>query len=451
LIDLLRRKELNMAFKARLLNRKRFLQGAGTLAVLAATGGAAFPVAAEKDTDEDEHHSHPVDQLKTASPEQVGMSSARLEDVSARLQNRIEQGLVPGMTALVARYGKIVFHRAYGVRVRGTSEAMTTDTLFDLESMTKVLATATTAMMLVERGDLKLSDRVANYLPDFAANGKSQITIRDMLRYSAGLPVDNNNVTDPPEQIWKFMAATSLEYPTGTMVEYSDLTYRLLGRTLEVVAGMSLDAFAKKYIWKPLGMKDTTYNPYLIAGLTSRVAATGPGSFGLRPGLLRGQVQDDQDWVLGGIVGCDGVFSTTGDIAVFCQMILNGGTYRGVQILKPNSVREMTRNQTPQVTEATTDTGPLANLLFTPKGYGWELWTHRFSVGGMRLSPGSFGKTGGAGTFMWIDPKRELFAILLTNHGLPIPFDEPGWDGMLDRIAVAQFYDGVINAVTDKD
>jgi CubicO group peptidase (beta-lactamase class C family) len=432
------------------LNRKRFLQGAGSLGAVLATGGLSIASVSAK-ADVSGQKGHPVEQLKTAEPEKVGMSSARLEDVSARLQNRIDQGLVPGMTALVARNGKIVLDRAFGVRVKGTTEAMTTNTLFDLESMTKVLATATSAMILIERGKLKLSDKVATYLPDFAANGKANITIRDMLRYSAGLPVDNNDVTDSPDKIWKFMAQTALEYPTGTLVEYSDLTYRLLGRTLEVVAGMSLDAFARKNIWQPLGMPDTTYNPYLYPALKARTAATGPGSFGLRTGPLRAEVQDDQDWVVGGIVGCDGVFSTTADIAIFCQMILNGGTYRGVQILKPNIVREMTSNQTPQVTEAATDTGPLANLLFTPKGYGWELWTHRFSVAGMRLSPGSFGKTGGAGTFMWIDPGRDLFAILLTNHGLPIPFDEPGWDNMLDRIAVAQFYDGVINAIKNED
>ena len=99
----------------------------------------------------------------------------------------------------------------------------------------------------------------------------------------------------------------------------------------------------------------------------------------------------------------------------------------------------MVANQTPQVTEAATDQDPTTNLLFTPKGYGFELWTHRFSPGGMRLSPGSYGKSGGAGTFMWIDPKRELIAILLTNHGLPVPFDQPGWNLLIDDVAVAEF------------
>ena len=160
-------------------------------------------------------------------------------------------------------------------------------------------------------------------------------------------------------------------------------------------------------------------------------------------------MQDDQDWKLGGIVGCDGVFSTTADIAILCQMVLIGGTYNSTQILKPETIAEMIKNQTPQVTEATTDLDPASNLILTPKGYGWELWTHRFSSGGMRLSEGSYGKAGGAGTFMWIDPVRDLFGIILTNHGLPVPFDGPGWDNILDAIGVYEFFDGIINGVTD--
>ena len=164
---------------------------------------------------------------------------------------------------------------------------------------------------------------------------------------------------------------------------------------------------------------------------------------------MRGETQDDQDFSLGGITGCDGVFSTTGDLAIFCQTILNGGSYGGTSILPASWVKQMVKNQTPQVTEDATDLSPITNLLLTPKGYGWELCTHRFSSGGMRITHGSCGKAGGAGTFMWIDRERDLFGILLTNHGLPNPFDEPGWDKMLDAIGTAEFFDGIVHAVTD--
>jgi serine-type D-Ala-D-Ala carboxypeptidase len=413
-----------------------------------ALGLAVAPEAAAARSGRTTHHLHRTEVLTDGRAGDVGMDSDALEDAFARVARRATDSRFPGAVALVARRGVVVGERAFGVRVAGSTEATTIDTLYDLESMTKVLATATAAMMLADRGKLSLTAPVARYLPGFAANGKGGVLVRDLLRYSSGLPIDNQKVdTDDVDAIWAFMEQTPLEYPTGTMVEYSDLGFRLLGRVVEAVAGTSLDAFAKSEIWGPLGMSDTTYNP--AASLIPRCAATGPGSLNLRPGPLRGSVQDDQDWKVGGIVGCDGVFATARNVAIFSQMILNGGSYGDARILPKKLVASMVANQTPQVTEAATDQDPTTNLLFTPKGYGFELWTHRFSPGGMRLSPGSYGKSGGAGTFMWIDPKRELMAILLTNHGLPVPFDQPGWNLLIDEVAVAEFCDGVVDAVRD--
>jgi CubicO group peptidase (beta-lactamase class C family) len=413
-----------------------------------ALGLAVAPEAAAARSGRTTHHLHRSEVLTDGRAGDVGMDADALEDAFARVARRATDGRYPGAVALVARRGVVVGERAFGVRLAGSTEATTVDTLYDLESMTKVLATATAAMMLADRGKLSLTAPVAKYLPGFAANGKGGVLVRDLLRYSSGLPIDNQKVdTDDVGAIWAFMEQTPLEYPTGTMVEYSDLGFRLLGRVVEAVAGTSLDAFAKREIWGPLGMSDTTYNP--TPALIPRCAATGPGSLNLRPGPLRGSVQDDQDWKVGGIVGCDGVFATARNVAIFSQMILNCGSYGDVRILPKKLVASMVANQTPQVTEAATDQDPTTNLLFTPKGYGFELWTHRFSPGGMRLSPGSYGKSGGAGTFMWIDPKRELMAILLTNHGLPVPFDQPGWNLLIDEVAVAEFCDGVVNAVRD--
>ncbi len=419
-------------------DRRSLLRGLGRAAAIAAVAptvlGAATARASLAET------------LTPASPESVGMSSDRIEDVLARVQRRVNDGLFPGAAALIARGGRIVAHRAFGTRVAGEDDPVTLDTLFDLQSMTKVLATSTSALILAQEGAISLGDPVAAYLPDFAANGKGAVTIRDMLRYSAGLPVDNQFLDDPDDaHVWQLMAETPLEYPTGSMVLYSDLTYRLLGRVIEVAAGMSLDAFAKARIWGPLGMTDTTFTP--PASLLPRIAATGWSE--IRGYVVRGEVQDEQDFALGGITGCDGVFSTARDVAVFCQMVLNRGKYGGVRVLDRQLAKAMVKNQTPQVTVAGTDVSPIANLLLTPKGYGFELSTRRFSNGGMRLSPRSYGKAGGAGTFMWIDPDRDLFGVLLTNHGLPVPFDEPGWDRLLDETGPAEFFDGIINAVED--
>ena len=304
--------------------------------------------------------------LREGTPAEVGMSQARLDDVAARLQNRIDRGLIPGAVILVARHGKTVLHKAFGVRETG-KDAMTEDTLFDLESNTKVLATAISYMILIENNAVHLSDPVAKYLPHFATNGKAHVTIRDMLRYSSGLPVDialpgapDLNKVPSPDKLWRLMEETPLEYPTGSKVEYSDLTYRLLGHTLEAATGQNLQQFAKAHVWSKLGMNRTTYNPLDNGFSVSEIAATGPGSWDLRTGTIRGVVEDDFDWVMGGIVGCDGLFSTTMDIAIFLQMILNGGYYNGTHIISPSTVHTMTSDQTPQVTEAT-DTDPLSN------------------------------------------------------------------------------------------
>jgi serine-type D-Ala-D-Ala carboxypeptidase len=426
--------------QGRRISRRTFAQMTGA----AALSLAIAPAAASAQTTQRTWHGPST--LADGDPRSVGMDPDRLEDVFARVARRASDGRYPGAVALVARHGVIVGERAFGVRLAGSTDATTTDTIYDLESMTKVLSTATATMLLVQQRRLSLTDPVARYLPDFATNGKGAVQVRDLLRYSSGLPVDNQKVdTDDIDAIWAFMEETPLEYPTGSSVEYSDLGFRLLGKLVEAVAGVDLDTFAKRWIWGPLGMSDTTYNP--DPSLVPRIAATGAGSLGLRPGPLRGSVQDDQDWKVGGIVGCDGVFSTARDVATFSQMILNGGSYGRTRILRPSLVASMVQDQTPQVTEAATDLDPTTNLISTPKGYGFELWTHRFSPGGMRLTPGSYGKSGGAGTFMWIDPQRDLMAILLTNHGLPLPFDQPGWNRLIDDVAVAEFCDGVVQAV----
>jgi CubicO group peptidase (beta-lactamase class C family) len=423
------------------VSRRGFAQLTGAAAL-----GLALGVPATASARSSHHRWFGNRELIDGSAADVCIDPDRLEDAFARVERRATDGRYPGAVALVARHGVVVGERAFGVRVAGGDEKMTTDTIFDTESMTKVLATTAIAAILVGQGKLSLSDRVAKYLPDFSANAKGSVLVRDLLRYSSGLPVDNQKTdTDDLDAIWAFMLDTPLEYAIGSSVEYSDLGFRILGKLLETIAGETLDAFSKREIWGPLGMVNTTYNP--DASLVPRIAATGAGSLGLRPGPLRGSVQDDQDWKLGGIVGCDGVFSTARDVAIFSQMILNGGGYGKTRLLDPAVVASMVANQTPQVTEAATDLDPTTNLLSTPKGYGFELWTHRFSPGGMRLSPGSYGKTGGAGTYMWIDPVRELVLVLLTNHGLPIPFDQPGWNRLADDVAMAEFADGVVQAV----
>ncbi|AKT41568.1 serine hydrolase domain-containing protein [Chondromyces crocatus] len=388
---------------------------------------------------------HPAPTLAPGLPEYVGMSAARLEDVFARIARRVEDGLFPGATALIARKGMIVGHRAFGTKVRDhETEPVTLDTIFDVQSMTKVLATAIAALVLVDDGDLSLHEPASTWLPEMAVNGKADLTIHDMLRYSAGLPVDNQHLDETNlALVWQRMAETPLDYAPGTQVLYSDVTYRLLGKVIEAAAGMPLDAFVRMAVWGPLGMTNTMFRP--APALRHRIAATG---YSERRGyLVRGEVQDEQDFALGGVVGCDGAFSTALDLAVFCQMLLNKGVYGDTRILSRHLARAMVKDQTPQVDEAVANQSPLNDLLVGPKSYGWEIWSPRFSTGGMRLSPKSYGKVGGAGTFMWVDPAREIIGVLLTNHGLPNPFSGKNWNLLLDAVGCTEFYDGIIAAV----
>ncbi len=419
------------------IDRRRVLFGLGTVILSPACGGAGLnPLITVP--------AFGTGPLVAATPESVDMSAKGIAEVFERIDTRVHAGRFPGATAMICRRGKIVGEHAVGKRIPGGEDAMTIDTLLDMMSVTKVMSTAISVLVLVDQGQLKLDDPVVKHLPTFTGKGKEIVTVRHMLTYSAGLPPDNYIFNQPVDQIWLKMAETNLEYEPGTKVEYSDLTYRLLGRIIERVSGKRIDEFAQEYVWNPLGMTNTMYAPPIQKH--GRVAATGPSA--RRKNIVHGVVQDDQDHELGGVVGCDGLFSTAKDAAVFCQMMLNGGIYDGKRIISSQLAAEMVKNQTPFVDVAQTDVSNAANLFATPKGYGWELATPRFSHGGTRLAHGAYGKAGGTGTFLWIDPSRQILAVLLTNHGLPVPFDEAGWDRLLENTGSAEFFNGVMAAVT---
>jgi len=389
--------------------------------------------------------------LSSASPTDAGFDPVALDAAFAFIRGRVAAGLVPGAVALVARHGRIAAWRAYGVIDR-RGGAMRPDALFDLESISKVVATAPAVMTLAERGVLDLDAPVARYLPAFAARGKASITVRDMLRYAAGLDVDvafqdtrtPRASADQVARAWALMLRQAPVVPPRSQVLYSDLTYRTLGHLVEAVTGERLDRFVRRALWAPLGLASTAYFPAVPAApLLSRVAGTRYSA--LRRRWLRGEMADEQDWWLGGVVGCDSVFSDAYDLAVFNQMMLNGGAYGAVRLLRPETVAAMTRDQTPRVAPQRRDY--LDGLLLTPKGYGWELSVDpRKSPGGTGFGPAAFGKSGGAGTFMWVDPRRQLMAIYLTNYGEPQPFTQVGWDKLVADIAPFRFFDLVAGA-----
>lgn len=340
-------------------------------------------------------------QLTVADPESVGMSQSRLARIDTAVATEIGKKQLPGAVVLVARQGRIVWRQAYGNRaLEPAPEGISIDTIYDLASLTKVVATATSIMILVERGLIRMGDPVSRYIPEFAASGKRNITVEQLLVHRSGLIADNDikDYQEGPakalENIWNLAPVAE----TGTRFIYSDVNYIVLGELVRRVSGIPLDRFASENIFRPLGMKDTGFTP--PAEWKGRIAPTEN---------KRGEVHDPRSFLLGGVAGHAGLFSTADDLAIFCQMMLNGGEYRGIRILSPLGVRRMME---PRVSGGNATDG-------MARGIGWDVVTG-FSANRGDLFPiGSVGHTGFTGTGLWIDPSSETFLVFLSNRVHP--------------------------------
>lgn len=422
-----------------------------------------------------------------------------------------------GAVILVARHGKVVYLNSQGLRDGNTAlggdpaELMPIDAIFDLESMTKPF-TAAVILRMDDLGLLDIDDLVIDHLPEFelvvdpndppvliSDPAKATVTIRDMLRFMSGLSVDAATsvygVSDP----YLAMSHEVPIAPPGALVLYSDLAYRLLGHLAEKAyaaanptsAARTLRELVQLYVTTPLGMVDTGYEPLftMAPAQNDRVAGTGYfAHYGLVPGVpggyRRGEVQDDQDhWTQRNNsmfpappppapqsptgTGCDGLFSTAMDLGQFAQMLLNRGRYVGSptscvgpcyvkSVLSLTSVQRLTTIQTLDGAGAPlgdpTPADWTSDLLFADKASGFELALGRdHSVGGHWLQ--GYSKTGGAGTFLVVDPQDDLFIVVLTNHGLPDFSSDPAFtqsfNEMLEEIGPHRISDSVAGAILD--
>ncbi|MBX6313716.1 MAG: DUF1343 domain-containing protein [Isosphaeraceae bacterium] len=340
--------------------------------------------------------------LPEAPPEALGLDPARLDRIDEAIRRAIDRKQVPGAVVLVGRRGRIAHVRAAGLRaVEPTPEPMTRDTVFDLASLTKPVATATSILILLERGRLRLDDRLGRLLPEFDNHGKGAITIEQLLRHRSGLIADNplKDYADGPEKAWERLANLDLVATPGEKFLYSDVNYSILGRVVERLSGRPLDDFAHAEVFEPLGLKDTTFRPLDRGVAQARIAPTE------REGgvMLRGVVHDPRSRALGGVAGHAGLFSTADDLAVFVQMLLDGGRGPdGRRLLGPLTVRAMT--------------GPGDTPSGQRRGLGWDIATGFSAPRGSLFGPSSFGHTGFTGTSLWIDPETETFVILLTSR-----------------------------------
>ena len=327
----------------------------------------------------------------------------KLDGIEPLVTQAIAEKKLPGAVVLVGRGVRTLYQKAIGNRVvTPAAEPMTLDTVFDLASLTKVVATTTSVMILVEEGKIRLTDRVSAHVPGFERYGKGEITIRHLMTHVSGLRPDVD-LADAWRGSQTAIDLAIEEVPTsapGERFVYSDINYFLLGDIVRRVSGLPLDRFAHDRIFGPLGMKDTMFLP--PPSLRERIAPTeGCTPFGWPcqgpdMSMLRGVVHDPTARRMDGVAGHAGLFSTAADLAIFCHMLLGGGAYRGIRILSPLAVAKMTT--------AATQPGE-RNV----RGLGWDMDSSFSSNRGELLPLGSFGHTGFTGTSLWVDPATEMF------------------------------------------
>jgi uncharacterized protein YbbC (DUF1343 family)/CubicO group peptidase (beta-lactamase class C family) len=321
--------------------------------------------------------------------------SNKLAVVDPIIQQAIRDGQIPGAVALVWHNGQVVYEKALGERaLEPRRERMTLDTVFDIASLTKVVATTTAVMQLIVQGKVRLDDPVAKYIPEFAQNGKQDITVRDLMTHYSGLPPDLD-LTQP----WQGKAtgyamafASEPDISPGSRFVYSDINFIVLGALVERISGMSLDEYTSKNIFIPLKMMHTRFLP--PAAWRPRIA---PTQYDEQIHMLRGVVHDPTARRMGGVAGHAGLFSTAADLSRFAQALLNGSP-----VLPQLAIEKMTTPQQP----------PTAHTL---RGLGWDIDSPFSTNRGALLPVGSFGHTGFTGTSLWIDPTTRTYIILLTN------------------------------------
>jgi uncharacterized protein YbbC (DUF1343 family)/CubicO group peptidase (beta-lactamase class C family) len=319
--------------------------------------------------------------------------------LDAIVRDAINHDQIPGAVLLVWHNGQTIYRKAFGNRaLEPRREAMTVDTVFDIASLTKVVATTTAVMQLVQKGEVRLNDPVAKYIPEFAENGKEDVTVRNLLTHFSGLRPDID-LTPPWEgrdAALRLSFAETPAYPPGSRFVYSDTNFIALGALVERVSGSPLDAYCAKKIFTPLRMTHTRFLP--PAAWRRKIA---PTEYDEEGKMLRGVVHDPRARRMGGVAGHAGVFSTADDLSKFAQALLKGSP-----VLSTEIVEKMTTPQQP----------PTASVL---RGFGWDIDSPFSSNRGDLLPVGSFGHTGFTGTSMWIDPTTRTFLILLANSVHP--------------------------------
>ncbi len=358
--------------------------------------------------------------------------SNRLAPAYMLLERAVADGAFPGGVLAVGLDNKLVVH-PFGKFTRDAKAApVRADTIYDLASLTKPIVTTTSVMILVQQKRLDLDAPLSRLLPEWSAAAKSdpnpawraRVTPRMLLLHDSGLPAhrDFYRETQGHDAILARVLAEPLVHEPGKQIEYSDLGFILLGEIVQRLTGESLAEFARKEIFLPLGMKNSLFNP--PRALRASIPPT-ENDLSYRKHLIQGEVHDQNAWAMGGIAGDAGLFSTAGDIAVFAQMILNGGIYAHHRVVSRATVAEFTAHQT---------------IDNSARTLGWDVALDPTATGRF-FSAHAFGHYGFTGTSLWIDPERNLFIILLTNRV------NPSVDNIKIRRVRPELHDAIFEAL----
>ena len=340
-------------------------------------------------------------------------ASTWTEKLDATIEDAIAKQQIPGAVVWVGRGDQTVYRKAYGYRaVKPTPEPMTLDTVFDLASLTKGMATATAVMILVEEGKMRLSDKVAQHLPEFARHDKDQITLRHLLTHTSGLrpSLDLRGDWLGADEAVRRAVEESPQSAPGERFVYSDIGYIVLGEIVARVAGQPLETFVQQRILAPLRMNSAGFTPVVarrgVIAPTQFCTAYGWPCDGPDQILLQGIVHDPTARRMGGVAGHAGLFGSAEDLSRYARMLLRGGELDGQRVLSPASVTRMTSPATP-------------SAMSVQRGLGWDIDSSYSANRGDLYPIGSFGHTGFTGTSIWIDPVSRTYVVLLTNRVHP--------------------------------
>jgi CubicO group peptidase (beta-lactamase class C family) len=340
--------------------------------------------------------------LPAAATHARSLDPAKLRKIDAAINQAIDEHQLPG-AVLWVEHGSDHYWKAYGHRALVPArETMKRDTIFDVASLTKVLATTPAVMILWQRGQIKLDEPVHTYIPEFTGGGKELITVRQLLTHTSGLPegLSTHPKWQGAETAITMASAVKLKDPPGTVFRYSDINFILLGEIVARVSHTPLNEFCAREIYQPLKMADTGYLPGKKK--IPRIAPT-EMTDGV---MLRGVVHDPTARCMGGVAGHAGVFTTAPDLARYARMMLNQGELDGARIFKPETVKMMTSVQTP-------------SGLADRRGYGWDIDSRYSRPRGDHFPVGSYGHTGFTGIALWMDPFSRTFFVFLSNRVHP--------------------------------